>query len=84
MNDKTYKTIRAAIDNALLRRELAEAVEEGWLSEEEANAIRRLNVPSGERRRRVRKAKARSSQGDARAAKLSDLQKRPSSWSGLR
>lgn len=84
MNDKTYKTIRAAIDNALLRRELAEAVEEGWLSEEEANTIRRLNVPSGERRRRVRKAKAQSSQSSARAAKLSDLQNRLSSWSGLR
>jgi len=83
MNDKTYKTIRAAIDNALLRRELAEAVEAGWLSEEEANAIRRLNVPSGERRRRVRKAKAKASQSAARAAKIADLQSRSNSWSGL-
>ena len=83
MNDRTYKNIRAAIDNALLRRELAEAVEEGWLSEEEANAIRRLNVPSGERRRRVRKAKAQDSQSAARAAKVLDLQKRTNSWKGL-
>lgn len=57
MNQPTYKIVRDAIDASLLRRELAEAVEDGWLSEEEANAIRRLKVPSGERRRRLKKAR---------------------------
>jgi len=74
MNPKTYKTIRVSIDNALLRRELAEAVEGGWLSEEEANAIRRLNVPSGERRKRLKRHRGRmeaqASQTAARAAKV--------------
>ena len=84
---KTCQTLRTAIDNSLLRKELLEAVEEGWLSEEEANAIRRLNVPSGERRKRLKRHKdrmeAQSSQTAARSAKVRDLMNRPKSWKGL-
>jgi hypothetical protein len=84
---KTYQVIRNAIDNSLLRREIQEAVEQGWLSEEEANAIRRLNVPSGERRKRLKRHRermeAQSSQSAARAAKVRDLMNRPKSWKGL-
>lgn len=84
---KTYQVLRNAIDNSLLRKELQEALEQGWLSEEEANAIRRLNVPSGERRKRLKRHKdrmeAQSSQSAARAAKVRDLMNRPKSWKGL-
>jgi len=87
MNQPTYKIVRDAIDASLLRRELAEAVEDGWLSEEEANAIRRLKVPSGERRRMLKKARnlavAQASQSAARADKVRDLRNRPTSWKGL-
>jgi hypothetical protein len=84
---KTYQVLRNVIDNSLLRRDLQEAVEQGWLSEEEANAIRRLNVPSGERRKRLKRHRdrmaAQDSQTAARAAKVRDLMNRPKSWKGL-
>ena len=84
---KTYQVLRNAIECSLLRRELIEAVQEGWLSEEEANAIKRLNVPSGERRKRLKRHRdgmeAQASQSAARAAKVRDLMNRPKSWKGL-
>jgi hypothetical protein len=84
---KTYQVLRNAIECSLLRRELVEAVQEGWLSEEEANAIKQLNVPSGERRKRLKRHRdrmeAQASQSAARAAKVRDLMNRPKSWKGL-
>jgi hypothetical protein len=57
MKEKNQKNIRAALDAALLRKELREALEEGWLNEQEAFAIRHSPVPVRERMRRVRKAR---------------------------
>lgn len=84
---KTYQVLRNAIECSLLRKELQEAVQEGWLTEDEANAIKRLNVPSGERRKRLKRHRdrmeAQASQSAARAAKVRDLLNRPKSWKGL-
>jgi hypothetical protein len=65
----------------MLRRELQEALEQGWITEEDANAIRRLKVHSGDRRKRLKKA---AKQGSLRDRKIQDLQNRSASWSGLR
>jgi hypothetical protein len=77
-----------AVQNSLLRREIQKAIAEGFLTEEEANAIRRLEVPSGELRKRLKKYRdkmvAQSSQSAERAAKVYDLLNRPKSWRGLR
>mgnify|MGYP005628951185 CR=1 FL=1 len=81
MKNKTYQTILRCIDNVMLRRELQEALEQGWITEEDANAIRRLKVPSGDRRKRLKKA---AKQGSLRDRKIQDLQNRSASWSGLR
>ena len=81
MNENTYQTLRVCINNVMLRRELSEAVEQGWISEEDANAIRKLKVPSGERRKRLRKATKKS---NARSRKIADLQNRSHSWTGLK
>jgi len=84
---KSFQIVRAAIDNALLRREIQEGVEAGWLTEEQANAIRSLKVPSGERRRQLKTQKAKmaaqASQSAGRARKVRDLVNRPKSWKGL-
>ena len=86
-SEKSFQIIRAAIDNALLRKELQEGVEEGWLTEEQANAIRQLKVPSGDRRRQLKTQKAKmaaqASQSAERARKVMDLVTRPKSWKGL-
>ncbi len=81
MKNKTYQTILRCIDNVMLRRELQEALEQGWITEEDANAIRSLKVPSGDRRKRLKKA---AKQGSLRDRKIQDLQNRSASWSGLR
>lgn len=82
-----YRMLINAVQNSLLRREIQEAIAEGILTEEEANAIRRLEVPSGERRKRLKRHRdkmvAQSSQSAERAAKVRDLLNRPKSWRGL-
>jgi hypothetical protein len=83
-----FQILMNALHNSLLRKEIQEAIAEGFLTEEQANAIRRLNVPSGERRRRLKKhrdkMKAQYSQSAERAAKVRDLLDRANSWRGLR
>jgi hypothetical protein len=83
-----YRMLMNAVHNSLLRREIQEAIAEGFLTEDEANAIRRLKVPSGERRKRLKKHRekmaAQHSQSAERAAKVRDLMDRPKSWRGLR
>jgi len=82
-----YRMLINAVQNSLLRKEIQEAIDQGFLTEEEANAIRRLEVPSGERRKRLKKHRekmsAQSSQSAERAAKVRDLLNRPKSWRGL-